>query len=45
MGALMSIARVDPLKPMEGFAPGFEKWKGDRIANLVKGSPRESVRK
>ncbi|KAE9373781.1 hypothetical protein N431DRAFT_466050 [Stipitochalara longipes BDJ] len=32
MGAFMSLARGDPLEPMEGLAPGYENWKKEQDA-------------
>jgi hypothetical protein len=32
MGAFMSLARGDPLKPIKGIARGFEKWKVEQDA-------------
>jgi hypothetical protein len=40
MGAFMSLARDDPLKPMEGMCPGFEKWKAEKNCQVKKQPPR-----
>jgi len=32
MGAFMSLARGDPLKPTNGMAKGFNKWKEQQTA-------------
>jgi len=43
MGAFMSLAREDPLPPMDGLAEGFEQWKLKQADELM--SPRRSPRK
>jgi len=42
MGAFMSLARGDPLEPMEGLATGFEQWKKYQVGGH---SPRRTPRK
>lgn len=44
MGAFMSLARADPLKPMEGMCPGFDKWKAEKDCQ-VKKQPLRSCKK
>ena len=40
MGAFMALARDDPLKPMEGMCPGFERWKAEKDCQVKKQPPR-----
>jgi hypothetical protein len=45
MGAFMSLARGDPLKPMIGLARGFEKWKAEQDAKSRRKQPWRKCKK
>jgi hypothetical protein len=36
MAAFPSLARGDPLEPMDGMCPGFDKWKAENDCQVEK---------
>jgi hypothetical protein len=45
MGAFMSLARGDPLKPMLGLARGFDRWKAEQDTKLPRKQPPRACKK
>jgi len=50
MAAFLSLARGDPLEPMDGMCPGFDKWKAENDCQVekdfqVKRQPPRSCKK